>query len=408
MVTTTVAPTQAIVKKPNTVDLAEYFHRPDIIGKFQAVLGSEANAYVQSVLIACTANADLMKCEPQSILRSSLRAASLELSCDPALKQAYLVPINGRAEFWPHYRGLYTLMVRTGKYYAINVTPVREGQRVMQHSTTGIHYLVLENGLMVENDKLSKLFSQGYQDVTDGPNGKKIIGYLAYFETNKGFKKTVYMSMAEIAEHAEMYVPGYHNPKSKWNDPKVRPSMEMKTCFKELLKWADLSGKDKDTAALRTVLQEDDSEREWANDDELEASFRDDAQPEPEPTPEPPAVTIEHPLAPETLRSWLAANVKEIGIYQHTPEQMGLMNGMLTQAFAPDKDAEKIRRSCLRYLWGVKSSKELKGPQVKATLDWLAPVRDSGGAFTPDPVAVKELHSVWTASQIDAGQEKLI
>ena len=194
-------PTKAIQKAPQPGDsLAEYFHRPDIIQKFRAVLGNEANAYVQSVLIACTANGDLMRCEPQSILRSALRAASLELSCDPALKQAYLVPISGKAEFWPHYRGLYTLMVRTGKYYAINVTPVREGQRVMQHSTTGIHYLMLENGLLVENDKLSKLQGQGYQDVTDGPGDKKIIGYLGYFETNKGFKKTVYMSMAEISE----------------------------------------------------------------------------------------------------------------------------------------------------------------------------------------------------------------
>jgi recombination protein RecT len=275
--------TKAIVKAPQD-NLAEYFHRPDIIEKFHAVLGNEANAYVQSVLIACTANADLMRCEPQSILRSSLRAASLELSCDPALKQAYLVPINGKAEFWPHYRGLYTLMVRTGKYYAINVTPVREGQRVMQHSTTGIHYLMLENGLLVENDKLSKLFSQGYQDVTDGHGDKKIIGYLGYFETNKGFKKTVYMSMADISEHAEMYSPGYHNPKSPWNNPKMRPAMELKSAFRELIKWGDMSGKDSATVALRTAMNEDDSEkeREWANEDEIKDAVVYDATPEPE------------------------------------------------------------------------------------------------------------------------------
>ena len=271
-------PKTAIQKASQPGDnLAEYFHRPDIIQKFQAVLGNEANAYVQSVLIACTANTDLMKCDPQSILRSSLRAASLELSCDPALKQAYLVPIKDKAEFWPHYRGLYDLMVRTNRYYAINVTPVREGQRVMQHSTTGIHYLVIENGLMVENDKLSKLQGQGYVDVTDGPNGKKIIGYLGYFETNRGFKKTVYMSMAEITEHAETFSPGYHNPKSPWNNPKMRPAMEMKTVFRELLKWADLSGKDKDSAALRSAVNADESDREFANDDEILNAVAQDA-----------------------------------------------------------------------------------------------------------------------------------
>jgi len=276
---------KAITKAPQPGDnLAEYFHRPDIIEKFHAVLGNEANAYVQSVLIACTANGDLMRCEPQSILRSSLRAASLELSCDPALKQAYLVPIGGKAEFWPHYRGLYTLMVRTGKYYAINVTPVREGQRVMQHSTTGIHYLMLENGLLAENDKLSKLQGQGYQDVTEGHGEKKIIGYLGYFETNKGFKKTVYMSMADIKEHAEMYAPGYHNPKSPWNNPKMRQAMELKTVFRELIKWGDMSGKDSASAALRTAMDEDESDmkREWANDDEISDAVVYDATPEPE------------------------------------------------------------------------------------------------------------------------------
>jgi recombination protein RecT len=430
---TTTDPTKAIVKAQPADNLAEYFHRPDIISKFHAVLGNEANAYVQSVLIACTANADLMRCDPQSILRSSLRAASLELSCDPALKQAYLVPIQGKAEFWPHYRGLYTLMVRTGKYYAINVTPVREGQRVMQHSTTGIHYLMLENGLLVENDKLSKLFSQGYQDVTDGAGDKKIIGYLGYFETNKGFKKTVYMSMSDINEHAEMYSPGFHNPKSPWNNPKMRPSMDLKTVFRELIKWGDMSGKDAASAALRSAIQDDDSEREWANDEEITDAVAHDAPPEEEQpekrteeqnlsdlgyeplkeaakilAPEPKnSLNIDRPLSPVTLRSMLAAKAAKKSGDANT-NQLGLMDGMMNEAFAPDPDADKIRHSCLRFLWGVDSSKKMTGPQVKATLDWLKPVKDAGGAYSIDPMASQELHGVWTAANVEAGQGKLI
>jgi hypothetical protein len=124
-------------------------------------------------------------------------------------------------------------------------------------------------------------------------------------------------------------------------------------------------------------------------------------------TPEPPSATIERPLAPETLRSWLAAKVNEIGIYQSTPEQLGLMVGMMELAFAPDKDAAKIHRSCIRFLWGYDSTKKMSGPQVKATLDWLAPVKDSGGSYLPDDMAVKELHAVWTAANVEAGQEAL-
>ena len=98
---------------------------------------------------------------------------------------------------------------------------------------------------------------------------------------------------------------------------------------------------------------------------------------------------------------------KEIGIYQSTPEQLGLMVGMMELAFAPDKDAAKIHRSCIRFLWGYDSTKKMSGPQVKATLDWLAPVKDSGGSYLPDDMAVKELHAVWTAANVEAGQEAL-
>ena len=46
-------------------------------------------------------------------------------------------------------------------------------------------------------------------------------------------------------------------------------------------------------------------------------------------------------------------------------------------------------------------------PPVKATLDWLAPVKDSGGAYSPDPVAAQELCAVWEAEQLAKGQTVL-
>jgi hypothetical protein len=117
-------------------------------------------------------------------------------------------------------------------------------------------------------------------------------------------------------------------------------------------------------------------------------------------------VEIERPLTPTYLRSLLAAkSVKHTG--DASPEQVGLMSGMMDMVFAPDKDADKIRRSCLHYLWGVDSSKKLTGPQVKAILDWLKPVKDSGGAYSPDPMACKELRAVWEAEQLAKGQTVL-
>lgn len=282
--------------------LAAYFKSPAVIEKFKNVLGNEANAYVQSVLIACSANPALMECDPESIFRSALRAASLELSCDPALKQAFLVPIKGKAEFWPHYRGLYNLAMRTGKYLAINVTPVRDGQRVFQHPISGLHYLALPRagGLLVDNDHFSKLRGREYVDVTDGTGDAKIIGYLAYFRTTRGFEKTIYMTIVEIAEWASKFSPNYSNPRSLWNDPKHRPTMEMKTVLKELLRWADLSGSD--NSGLRTAIAADgeNEDRQWASDDDITDAVARDLP------DDPPAPKSEYPI--ETLRALVDAS----------------------------------------------------------------------------------------------------
>jgi hypothetical protein len=127
-----------------------------------------------------------------------------------------------------------------------------------------------------------------------------------------------------------------------------------------------------------------------------------------------PAATAERPLSPTTLRSFLAVKATKYKNYRAIPEQLGLMVGMMEEAFAPDKSADKIRRSCLAWLWDsvkndlTKSSKALSGAEVKATLDWLKPVRDSGGAYRIDPMAAQELHAVWTAALKDSGQQELL
>jgi hypothetical protein len=49
----------------------------------------------------------------------------------------------------------------------------------------------------------------------------------------------------------------------------------------------------------------------------------------------------------------------------------------------------------------------MTGPQILAMLDWLKPVKDTGGSYTPDPMAVRELKAVWEAEQIAKGQTVL-
>lgn len=232
-------------------DLVVYMNKPEVIAKFTKIMGAQGESYIQSVLICVSGSAELMKCTPESVFRSALRAASLGLSCDPALKQAWLVPYNRKvkdgqgnetwvkeAQFQPHYKGLYTLAMRTGKYWQINVSPVYEGQRVLENTLTGLHAVREESGLIAKPDASNP----AYTDVTVRRKSEmKVIGWIGYFKTKKGFEKSVWMTVGEIADHASKYVRDYDkNP--NWNDADKRPTMEMKTVLRQLLSWADMSG----------------------------------------------------------------------------------------------------------------------------------------------------------------------
>lgn len=234
-------------------NLAIYMKKPEVLTKFMDILGDNGKSYVQSVLIAISASPDLMKCTNESIFRSALRAASLGLSCDPALKQAWLVPYNRKiktsdgsekwikeAQFQIHYRGLYTLAMRTGKYWQINVSPIYAGQRVLLDPLSGMHAVQEDNGFVGEHPGKRP----GYIDITERRRKEdKIIGWLGYFKTKKGFEKSVWMSCLEIDDHARKYVRDYDkNP--NWNDPDKRQIMEMKTVLRQLMSWADLTGTD--------------------------------------------------------------------------------------------------------------------------------------------------------------------
>lgn len=261
-----------IVKKEN---LSMYLRQADNFGEFVQVLGKDAAPYVQSVIIAASSTDDLMQCTVESIYRAALRAASLGLSCDPALKQAWLVPYNKNvakkgeqprwvkeAQFQPHYMGLYFLAMRTNKYRIINVAPIYDGQRVMENPLTGLHAVEETNGFLGQPQSYNSAYSR---DVTvRRDQGKQVIGWIGYYKTTNGAEKSVYMSCIEIDEHAKRYVRDYdRNP--NWTDAKKRPTMEMKTVLRALLNWADKSGI-QHTDQLREALRADEPVEAEAED----------------------------------------------------------------------------------------------------------------------------------------------
>ena len=165
-----------------------------VVQSFANITGSKSSAvaYISSALLAVASNNALMECAPASIMSTALRAASLSLSCDPALGQAYPVPYKGQATLQLGYRGIEQLALRTGKYRFINTSYISEGQSIEVDDLTGqtrIH---------------------GSKAV-----GGKILGYFNYFELFNGFSHAQYMTVEEIQEHGKKYSQNYSSPTSK-------------------------------------------------------------------------------------------------------------------------------------------------------------------------------------------------
>ena len=200
------------------ITVKEFMRQDQVVQSFRDVLGErEANAYISSVLIAVANSQALQECTPISIMSSALRAATLRLSCDPAIGQAYLVPFKGKCTLIIGYKGLKDMALRTGQYRYLNVATVHQGQTIVEDQLTGMH-------------------SFGEQDQTVEWKRNIPIGYLLYFELLNGFSKTYYMTVEEIDEHARKYSKSFEYSDSAWKTNKK--DMQRKTVLRQgLMKW---------------------------------------------------------------------------------------------------------------------------------------------------------------------------
>jgi recombination protein RecT len=198
----------------------------------EAIGERNAGAYISSVILAVAndESGKLAQCALESIYISAMRAASLRLSVDPSMGQAYMVPFGNRATLIVGYKGLYDMAVRTGRYRYVNTNPIYEGEEIQENRISGLHSL------------------------TGNKKSGKVIGWIAAFEMlpvrgqKYGLAKTIYMTVDEIHEHAQKYSPGYKSPKSGWVTNTAE--MERKTVLRRLLrKWGYLDPSDAATLA---------------------------------------------------------------------------------------------------------------------------------------------------------------
>lgn len=213
------------MNKSETTEITPYKHYQEIVSygrsqevmeTFSRLVGRNAPHYIQSAIIAVQSNDRLMQCTPRSIFRSALRAATLRLTCDPALGHAWLVPYKNKgggleAQFQAGWKGVQHMALRTGKYRYINVSPVYEGEEVIEDRITGS--LKIEGGVT---------------------NPKKEKGLIASFALLSGLQKSIYMTNEEMEEHGKRYSKGYNKADGIWTTNK--PAAYHKTILLKLLR----------------------------------------------------------------------------------------------------------------------------------------------------------------------------
>ena len=191
--------------------LKAILNAPSVQEQFKNVFEENAGAFVASIIDLYNTDATLQACDPKAVVMEALKAASLKLPINRQLGFAWIVPCkdnkSGRynPNFWLGYKGYIQLAMRTGAYRHINVDVVYEGE-------------------LVKKDKLT-----GEIEIDDSKRtSDRKVGYFAFIELLNGFRKTLFMTVDEVTEHARK-----HSSSRAWVTE--FDAMALKTCLRFLL-----------------------------------------------------------------------------------------------------------------------------------------------------------------------------
>ena len=258
------------VAKKETVK--SLFESPEIKQRIAAILDKNAPQFITSVIQLVNSDKNLAECKPLSVINAAMTAATLNLPLNNNLGFAYVVPYNvsvgnnqweKQAQFQLGYKGFKQLAQNTGRFSILNQTDVREGELKKQNRLTGeIDFEWIE-------DAEARLKA-------------KIIGYVSYFKLTNGFVSILYMTDAEIEQHARQYSKVYKKDGTGGGLWKTdRNAMALKTVTKlNISKNAPLSIVDKNLAvalqADQAVIREFNNENQtydYVDSETLEAEY---------------------------------------------------------------------------------------------------------------------------------------
>lgn len=224
----------------------------------QERLGKRAGQFTTSLISLVNANKNIAECKPLTVIQAALTAASMDLPINQNLGFAYIVPYKNHgvmeAQFQMGWKGFVQLAQRSGTFKTINTTEVREGE-------------------VKARDRMTGELKFAWIDDDAERNKKPIIGYLAYFELMNGFRKSLYMTKAEVEQHAGRYSQAFKNRgKSSFKTPWETDFdlMAQKTAIKLLLsKFAPLSTEMQEAITVDQSV-EDGSGRRYVDNDALD------------------------------------------------------------------------------------------------------------------------------------------
>ncbi|HBJ80146.1 recombinase RecT [Fusobacterium sp.] len=200
--------------------------------QIKSLLGERAGHFMMAIVQVVEGTPQLQEADPQSIINAAIASAVLNLPIEKNLGFAYIVPYNDRergmiAQFQMGYKGYIQLALRSGEYKFINAIEVKEGE------LKGYNILTGELELEFIEDLDERMIT-------------KTIGYASYIEFNNGFRNTLFMTEAQVKNHAKKYSQAYQYDLSKGykysNWSKNFEAMALKTVLKlNLSKYGALS-----------------------------------------------------------------------------------------------------------------------------------------------------------------------
>ena len=213
------------------MEVKRYLEATEVKNRFNGMLGQKAPQFMASIINAVSTNYGLQKCNPNSIMAAALVAASFDLPIDNNLGFSALVPYGNICQFQMMYKGYIQLAIRTGAYERMNCSEVYADE------------IIKYNPITAECEFVDD-FNQCRDRATGDPN--RVVGYYAWFRLKSGFTKELYMSKADIVNHAMKYSKAYRADRqrgqntSPWST--MFDTMAKKTVLKLLLsRWGILS-----------------------------------------------------------------------------------------------------------------------------------------------------------------------